>query len=142
MIECFGYKRHIVLFGRDVKMAKLKGKGVVLAGLVAGVASYLSKKDNRDKVMSYFSQAKENGGVQGFLAKVQNMPGKDVNGTTNNGEDMPKDLEKTIKRVATTEASTTESEIDGNELVEEGGAQQTLAVYNEMQENPRFDEQR
>ena len=122
-------------------MAKLKGKGVVFAGIVAGVASYLSKKENRDKVMGYFNQAKEqvnqNGGVQGFFDKFQNTSSKDAN-----SGDLPKDLEEMIERVATTEASTTESEINGNELVEEGGAQRTLAVYNELQEEKQNDEQR
>ena len=40
-------------------MAKLKGKGVVLAGLVAGVLSFLSKKENRDKAMTYLDQLKK-----------------------------------------------------------------------------------
>ena len=35
--------------GRKFTMAKLKGKGVVMAGLLAGAASFLSKKENRDK---------------------------------------------------------------------------------------------
>ena len=30
-------------------MAKSKGKGVVFAGLVAGVLSFLAEKENRDK---------------------------------------------------------------------------------------------
>ena len=40
-------------------MAKLKGKGVVIAGLVAGAISFFRKKDNRDKVMNYLNQAKQ-----------------------------------------------------------------------------------
>ena len=40
-------------------MAKSKGKGVVLAGLIAGVLSFLSKKENRDKAMSYLGQLKK-----------------------------------------------------------------------------------
>ena len=30
-------------------MAKLKGKGVVMAGLLAGAASFLSKKENQGR---------------------------------------------------------------------------------------------
>ena len=39
-------------------MAKLKGKGVVMAGLLAGAASFLSKKENRDKAMDFINGAK------------------------------------------------------------------------------------
>ena len=56
-------------------MAKLKGKGVVVAGLLAGAASFLSKKENRDKAMDYLNKAKgkvnESGGMQGLMDKVQ-----------------------------------------------------------------------
>lgn len=39
-------------------MAKFKGKGVVVAGLLAGAASFLSKKENRDKAMDFLNDAK------------------------------------------------------------------------------------
>lgn len=39
-------------------MAKRKGTGVVIAGLAGLAASYLSKKENRDKALSMFNNMK------------------------------------------------------------------------------------
>ncbi len=169
-------------------MGKLKGKGVVLAGLVAGAVSFFRKKGNRDKMKGYFNQAKEkvnqnNGGMQGILDKVQKVMDENTNGKMNdknttsniqetiekvmdentNGKMNDKNTEnkiqktiekvmdentngkmndkgtenkiqKTIEKVATTAATATQSNIDGNQMVDEGGAKQTIDVYNKMQE--------
>ena len=192
-------------------MGKLKGKGVVLVGLMAGAVSFFRKKGNRDKMKDYFNQAKEkvnqnNGGIQGVLDKVQKVMDENTNGKMNdknstsniqetiekvmdentngkkdnftnniqqtiekvmdenkNGKMNDKNnenkiqktiekvmdentnekmddknstnkIQKTIEKVATTAATATESNIDGNQMVDEGGAQQTIDVYNKMQE--------
>ena len=63
-------------------MAKLKGKGVVLAGLIAGVLSFLSKKENRDKAMSYLGQLKkEANSSQKESANIQQKVDEFFNGT-------------------------------------------------------------
>lgn len=130
-------------------MAKFKGKGVVIAGLVAGAASFLSKKENRDKVQQYFKVAKdkvnENGGVQGLMQKAQN---KMANNNTSNSE-FPKDLdtniaksasvgkeaykEESLEEVAETAGHIADHTLEGNQMVEEG-AQTTTNYYNHEQE--------
>ncbi|MGN7477880.1 3-oxoacyl-ACP reductase [Solibacillus silvestris] len=130
-------------------MAKLKGKGVVMAGLLAGAASFLSKKENRDKAMEYFNKAKDkmndNGGMQGLMQKAQEK-------VAGNGEaepSFPKDLdtnmaksasvgkkdyaEESIEDVAMTAGDVADHTLEGNQMVEEG-AQTTTDYYNEEQE--------
>ena len=235
-------------------MAKLKGKGVVLAGLVAGAVSFFRKKENRDKVKTYLNQAKQkvnqnNNGLKGVFDEVQKVVGNNANGKTNgetgtnekqkpmekdedtntmagvmsdtiqkatsklmddntsgkmndkdlsntiqktmdklmdddtngkmddkdltntiqktmdklmhddtnakkndkaisktmnnvmdsntnksnNENDLPKKVQDTIEKVATTATTETESERKGNEMVSEGGVQETVDVYNEIQ---------
>ena len=57
-----------------------------------------------------------------------------------NDKDLTNKIEKTIEKVATAEATAKESEIKGNKMVGEGGAQQTLNTYNNMQQEKRYDE--
>lgn len=144
-------------------MAKLKGKGVVLAGLVAGAASYLSKKENRDKAMEYFNQFKgkanqfqqESGGIKGLVSKVTNP--SDATYTTNppnkteeetlaadqtNKKVSPSEmaatgndghLDESLKDIATTAAEPVDLVLEGNHMVDEG-AQTTVHHFNEEQD--------
>lgn len=144
-------------------MAKLKGKGVVLAGLAAGAASFLRKKENRDKVMDYVNQAKEkvtqSGGVQGMVEKVQNKIKQKSENTSNTAEDIKTDIEETIENiktdveekfeeaktgveetiehVANTAGTSSLSEIDGHQMVDEGGVQEAIDTFNNLQEESK-----
>ncbi|MEC1180701.1 hypothetical protein P9B03_19785 [Metasolibacillus meyeri] len=101
-------------------MAKLKGKGVVIAGLVAGAASYLSKKENRDKVMSYIQEAKVKA-----TAMMDGMKDKAV------VED-----DTSLQDIAETAASPDTTDIRENNMIAEG-AQTAVQYYNENdQEDP------
>ncbi|KYG89639.1 hypothetical protein MHH70_14035 [Metasolibacillus sp. FSL H7-0170] len=96
-------------------MAKLKGKGVVIAGLVAGAASYLSKKENRDKLMGYIQDAK---------AKATEM----MDGMKGNGASMEE--ETPLQDLAETAGSANTTEIRENNMIAEG-AQTAVQYYNE-----------
>lgn len=112
-------------------MAKFKGKGVVVAGLLAGAASFLSKKENRDKAMEYLNQAKEtvnkNGGVQGLMDKVK------TGATTQNTDTNEPYVEETLRDVASTAGHKSDVVVDGNQMIDEGGGQSTIDAYNEKQ---------
>ena len=132
-------------------MAKLKGKGVVLAGLIAGVLSFLSKKENRDKTMSYLSQLKNEANsaqkgsvnvkktVEEFFNATQGA--KDNTGTKDekiasfmamspNATEKPQ--KETLEDIATTAAQAADSVLEGNHMIDEG-AQTTVSHYNEQQ---------
>lgn len=111
---------YIEFFRRNLTMAKLKGKGVVLAGLVAGAASLLSKKENRDKAMEYLSVAKEKA-MQYVEAGKQNIT------------EARDGMDESLKDAAEGAASELNEEIVGNEMVGEG-AQQLIKEFNEEQE--------
>lgn len=116
-------------------MAKFKGKGVVVAGLIAGAASFLSKKENRDKAMEYLNQAKEtvnkNGGVQGLMDKVK------TGATTQNAHTDANEpyVEETLRDVASTAGHDSDIVVDGNQMIDEGGGQSVIDAYNEKQHN-------
>jgi hypothetical protein len=144
-------------------MAKLKGKSVVIAGLVAGAASYLSKKENRDKAMDYFNQLKgkanqfqqENGGIQGLVTKMtnpadathtQNVPNKSVEETKDTDQTNKKvspsemaatgndgHVDESLADIATTAAEPVDLVLEGNHMVDEG-AQTTVHHFNEEQD--------
>ena len=132
-------------------MAKLKGKGVVLAGLIAGVLSFLSKKENRDKAMSYLGQLKkEANSSQKGSANVQQKVDEFFNATqgaknTTSTKDekiasfmamSPNATEKpqkeTLEDIASTAAQAADSVLEGNHMIDEG-AQTTVNHYNEQQ---------
>ena len=128
-------------------MAKFKGKGVVIAGLIAGAASFFRKKENRDKVQAYLNVAKdkinENGGVQGLMQKAQSKMTGNNSTTQNNTNDnmdkvQPESVEESFQEVAKTAAYPTETVIDGNEMLAEGGGQTVINEYNKEQENRDF----
>ena len=132
-------------------MAKLKGKGVVVAGLLAGAASFLSKKENRDKAMDYLNKAKgkvnESGGMQGLMDKVQ---GKSAGYSNENAHpsstgDLDTNMAKSasvgkedytkesLEEVAETAGYVADHTLEGNQMVEEG-AQTTTNYYNHEQD--------
>ena len=92
-------------------MAKFKGKGVVVAGLLAGAASFLSKKENRDKAMDVLNE---------FKAKA----------TATNME-----VGNEIGDLATDFAETAANslQVDENKFISEGGAQKLINDYNYQQ---------
>lgn len=125
-------------------MAKLKGKGVVVAGLLAGAASFLSKKENRDKAMEYLNQAKqkvnENGGVQNLVDKVkataqQQKPAEGPAGAVAAKGNDDTFVEETLQDVASTAGDASDVVLEGNHMIDEGGGQTTVDAYNEKQQN-------
>lgn len=132
-------------------MAKSKGKRVVIAGLIAGVLSFLSKKENRDKAMSYLGQLKkEMSNSQQGTTNVQQKVNEFFNGTRSSKQPTeakdekiasfmamsPNATEKpqkeTLEDIATTAAQAADSVLEGNHMIDEG-AQTTVAHYNEQQ---------
>lgn len=96
-----------------IKLAKLKGKGVVLAAFAAGVATFLSKKENREKTMNMLGSLKARG------TNKKNF--------TNFAND-------SLKELAETAASVNDTSIRGNNFIGEGGGQTALSYYNHKQE--------
>ena len=94
-------------------MAKLKGKGIVISALVAGAASYLSKKENRDNTMKFFKDMKAQ-----YWGSNQNA---------NNDS---------LTEIAETAAGATSTKIRENNFINEGGGQTALAYYNENDQQP------
>ena len=94
----------------------MKGKGIVVSALIVGAASYLSKKENRDKAMQFLSNMKSQ--VTSSLGTTQNNEKFGLKGTT-------------FKDIAETAADPDTLRINENEFIEEGGGQSMLAYYNE-----------
>ncbi|ACA41784.1 hypothetical protein D0439_02210 [Lysinibacillus fusiformis] len=95
-------------------MAKRKGTGVVIAGLAGLAASYLSKKENRDKALSMFNNMKSR--LESYL-------------TT--GPDMHDNIAERVSTEVATEAGTSPTKIASNEMVAEGGGHTGVHFYNE-----------
>lgn len=96
-------------------MAKMKGKGVVLTALAAGVATFLSKKENRDKTMEMISS---------FRSKAMNK--QNFNNFVSEND--------SLKELAETAASVNDTSIRGNNFIGEGGGQTALSYYNHKQD--------
>ena len=92
-----------------------KGKGIVLAGLAGFAASYLSKKENRDKTLKMFADAKSK--VESYLntSKV----------------DMDSNIAERVTAEVATEAGATPTKLASNEMVAEGGGHTAVHFYNE-----------
>ena len=90
-------------------MAKFKGKGVVVAGLLAGAASFLSKKENRDKALDFLNE---------FKGKTTNM-------------EVGNDIGELAADFAETAANPLQ--VDENKFISEGGAQKLINDYNYKQ---------
>lgn len=103
-------------FGGKI-MAKLKGKGLFLAGLVAGVASILSKKGNRDKAKQYLTNTK---------SRSYSTQNEKMNKTG------PFDVDKgnTFQNLAETAGDAGTTEIRENNMIAEGAAT-AVRYYNE-----------
>ncbi|HJH11373.1 MAG TPA: GNAT family N-acetyltransferase [Metalysinibacillus jejuensis] len=101
-------------------MAKLKGKGVVVAGLVAGAAAYLSKPENRDKVVDAVNMAKDK--VTSFVDTQKDALAP-----------QPEQAE-TLKEQAKAAADPDDLSIAENKMLSEG-AQTTVQYYNEKVED-------
>jgi len=96
-------------------MAKKRGKGVVLAAFAAGVATYLSKKENREKTMQLFNSFRSRAKNEQNFKKF----------------DMESD---SLKELTETAASVNDTTIRGNNFISEGGGQTALSYYNHKQE--------
>ncbi|RNC96122.1 hypothetical protein [Lysinibacillus halotolerans] len=99
-------------------MTKLRGKGFVISALVAGAASFLSKKENRDKTMKFINNMKNQ--ASSLLGSKQ------LNGQTG----------QSLKEIAETPASANTTKIRENNFIGEGGGQTALAYYNESDQKP------
>ncbi|MEG0386118.1 MAG: hypothetical protein RR642_15365 [Solibacillus sp.] len=106
-------------------MAKFKGKGVVFAGLVAGVASVLSKKGNRDKALELLNDAKtkatkmiadQKGNFGSNSTQANLVATGDVAGDVAQAPAGPKPLT-----------------IQENKFIDEGGAQTAISEFNKKQ---------
>ncbi|WP_155593219.1 hypothetical protein [Lysinibacillus cavernae] len=95
-------------------MAKRKGTGVVIAGLAGLAASYLSKKENRDKALTMFNGMKAK--LESYLSAGPNMDGK---------------ITERVTAEVATEAGTSPTKIASNEMVAEGGGHTGVHFYNE-----------
>ncbi|GLC89424.1 hypothetical protein [Lysinibacillus piscis] len=84
-----------------------KGKGIVIAGLTWLAASYFSKKENRDKVLSV---------VQQYLQTEKPI--------------MDKRVAERITTEVATEAGTSPAKMASNEMVAEGGGHTGVHFYN------------
>jgi len=92
-------------------MAKRR-TGVVIAGLTL-IATFLSKKENRDKTLSMLNSAKAKLG--GHL----------------NTAEMDKNISERVTAQAATRAGTSPTKIASNEMVAEGGGHTGIHFFNE-----------
>lgn len=106
-------------------MAKLKGKGVVVAGLLAGAASFLRKKENRDKAMDFINAAKMKT-TNAMNEQKSNFQGVSANMEVSNEIGVIADI---------AEAAANPLQVDENKFISEGGAQKTINDYNYKQHN-------
>ena len=101
-------------------MAKRR-TGVVITGL-ALIATYLSKKENRDKALSMFNNAKSK------LASYFNTTNMEMHGN----------ITERISTEVATEAGTSPTKIASNEMVAEGGGHTGIHYFNgEIQEQEK-----
>lgn len=112
-------------------MAKLKGKGVVVAGLLAGAASFLSKKENRDKAMDFINEAR-NKATKVVSDQKQNFQDK---ATTEEEHIHP--AGDVAGDMAEGAASSKSLKIQENRFMDEGGAQRMIDEYNEKQQREK-----
>lgn len=95
-------------------MAK-KGTGVVIAGLAGLAASYLSKKENRDKAFAMFNNVKSK--MESYLDTSK--------------PNMDPSIAERVTAEAITEAGTSPTKLASNEMVAEGGGHTGVHFYNE-----------
>lgn len=99
-----------------------KAKKTLVAGLVAGAAAFLSKKENRDKVLEVVNTVKE---------KAAPM----INSAVDAAKNLKKDEQPTNREILSKRAQGAASKepivIAENEMLDEGGAQELIQEYNE-----------
>lgn len=108
-----------------MNLAKMKGKGIVLTALAAGVASYFSKKENRMKAAKMLKDAKFK--TEHLLTKETDFGEKQYNKRNNND----------LREIAETAADDTETKIRENNMIAESGLQTAVIYYNEEQQELR-----
>lgn len=98
-----------------INMAKMRGKSLIVTALAAGAASYLSKKENRDKALSLFKE------LQGKASnKIKQQPSEEYQSRYNN-----------LEEIAETAAGSDETKIRENNMIAESGLQTAVLYYNE-----------
>ena len=113
-----------------ISVAKFRGKGFVLASLVAGAAAYFSKKENRDSALEMVNQAKEK---LNSNSNVQNL--KDtVNDAVSKVKKETENVEENLQDVASAAGHADEDIISANQMLDEGGGQQAIDEYNSSQD--------
>lgn len=102
----------------------MKGKGVVAAGLLALGASFLSKKENRDKLNDYLNNAKgkANDLYEEQKSNLQGLKSETPASGVNSSHGSPLG-----------EASSARQAIEENEFLSEGGAQQAIREHDKNQ---------
>jgi len=98
-----------------------KGKGVVLTAFVAGVAAFLSKKENRDKTKKMIKN------MRTTFSKETDFGEKRYSKNNNND----------LKEIAETAADDTETKIRENNMIAESGLQTAVIYYNENNQEVR-----
>lgn len=111
-------------------MEKLKGKGVVLAGLVAGVASMLSKKENRDKAVKLLNDAKIKA-TKVIAEQKENF--ERMSTQSNSTRENVMATGDVAGDVAQAPAGYKTLTIQENKFIDEGGAQTAIDAYNKHQ---------
>lgn len=94
-------------------MAHLKGTSIIFSALIAGAATYLSKKENRKKAKNLLSP---------IQWKVKSMFSSKPT------------LDDRIAEIAEAAASVDTTKIVENEMIGEGGMQTAIQYYNEKQQ--------
>lgn len=98
-----------------------KGKGVVLTAFLAGVTAYLSKRENRDKVIKMIKKMRTS------FEKETDFGEKRYSQNNNND----------LREIAETAADDTETKIRENNMIAESGLQTAILYYNENNQEVR-----
>jgi hypothetical protein len=106
----------------EMNLAKMRGKGIVVTALAAGVASYFSNKENRMKAAKMMKDVKYK--TERYFSKETDFGEKQYNKRNNND----------LKEIAETAADSTETKIRENNMIAESGLQTAIAYYNEQQQ--------
>lgn len=105
-------------------MAK-KGKGILMTAFAAGLASYYSKKENRDKTLRLLKNMKAK--TTATFSKETDAGEKEYAKKNNND----------LKEIAETLADDTETKLRENNMIAESGLQTAVIYYNENNQEVR-----
>lgn len=106
-------------------MGLAKVKGVVVTAFIAGIATYLSQKENREKTLNMLKKAKWK--ANHYFAKETDFGEKRYSKNNNND----------LKEIAETAADDTETKIRENNMIAESGLQTAITYYNENNQELR-----